>query len=201
MFLNNTPLEVIRRRYKLIIFVGILVAMLSLIVSLFFPREYRADAQVLIISKSRYGVDPYTVVKSAERIGENLVQIVKTDDFYKKVLEQPGFDLDKTKFEKLTERKKRKEWQEAVKTSVVYGTGVLNISAYHIDPAQAKEYAGATASAMASQGWQYVGGDVTIKVVNEPVVTRFPARPNLFTNMILGFLVGGLLMGFVVVKK
>jgi len=85
--------------------------------------------------------------------------------------------------------------------SVVYGTGVLNVSAYHPDAEQAKMLAGAAVNALSSKGWEYVGGDVTIKVVNEPIVTRFPVRPNVVLNAVLGFIVGVLLSGLMILKK
>ncbi len=185
----------------MIIGLGLIVAVLAGALSLLFPLEYRADAGVLIVSKSRYGVDPYTVVKSAERVGENLVQVMKTDDFYEKVKIQEGYGVDWRAFESLTERKKRKYWQKQLQGSVVFGTGVLNISAYHTDAQGARELAGAAADALVSRGWQYVGGDVTMQVVNSPVATDWPVRPNIIINAILGFFIGGLLGAFVVSRR
>lgn len=201
MFLEKDPMKLIKKRWKLIVFSGILVALFSLLITAAFPLKYRADAQVLIISKSRYGVDPYTVVKSAERVGENISQVVGTNDFFEKVMMQTNYNLDMSKFEKLTERKKRKLWQETVNTSVVYGTGVLNINVYHTDQNQAKQLAGAVASALVTRGWEYVGGDVTIKIVNDAVVTKWPVKPNLVINSILGFIVGVLVMAGLSLKK
>lgn len=201
MFLDNSPLVNLKKRYKFIVFIGIVIGLVSLLISLLFPLEYRADAQALIISKSRYGVDPYTVVKSAERVGENLVQVIGTSDFYDKVMLQTGYSIDRTKFDNASERARRKLWQKTVQSSVVYGTGVLNISAYNTDPNQAKQMAGATVDTLASKGWEYVGGDVTIKVVNQPVATRFPVRPNLALNFVMGFLVGVVLSSVLVMRK
>ena len=48
---------------------------------------------------------------------------------------------------------------------------------------------------------EYVGGDVTIKVVNAPVATRFPVRPNLPLNGALGFVVGVLLMVLALLRR
>ncbi len=201
MFVDNSPLTILKKRYKFIIFSGLLIGTVALLVSLLFPLEYRADAQALIISKSRYGVDPYTVVKSAERVGENLVQVIGTSDFYNKVMLQAGYNIDRTKFDKLSERERRKLWQKTVKSSVVYGTGVVNVSAYDSNVKQAKQLAGATVDALAAKGWEYVGGDVTIKVVNQPVVTRFPVRPNIILNFAMGFVVGMVLSSLLVIKK
>lgn len=203
MFLHQNPLEMLKHNSKQIIVAGFVAAVIFVIVSLFFPLEYRADADVLVVSKSRYGVDPYTVVKSAERIGENLIQVIGTSDFYDKVMSQPGYTLDKSRFEgqNITERTKRKRWQKAVTASVVYGTGMVRVSAYNKDPHNAEQLAGAVMNALVGQGWQYVGGDVTIKVVDSPITTRFPARPNLLLNALAGFLAGVLGAGLLVVRK
>ncbi len=180
---------------------GIVLAFLAGVSTLFFPLEYRADSQVFIISESRYGVDPYTVIKSAERVGENISRVMETSDFYEKVMNQEGFSIDKSRFERLEVLERREKWANTIEGSVVYGTGVLNISTYSNDSEQARQLAGAALSALSTQGWEYVGGDVTIKVVNEPVVTRYPVRPNILVNMAAGFVIGVLLMGAIVLRR
>lgn len=200
--LHHSPLFYLKHHAKLVLLSGIIVAVVAVLLSVLFPLEYRADAQVLIISKTRYGVDPYTVVRSAERVGENLAQVMKTNDFYDKVMEQrDAFQLDDSQFTNISEREKRKLWQKTIEPSVIFGTGVLNVSMYHRNPDQAIAYANAAANALVQKGWEYVGGDVTLKVVNAPVVTRFPARPNFFVNAVLGFLIGVVGMGVVVLQR
>jgi capsular polysaccharide biosynthesis protein len=191
----------IQKNARFILFSGIIFAVIALLVSFLFPLEYRADAQVLIISKSRYGVDPYTVVKSAERVGENMLQVMKTSDFMNKTRAQEGFFIDWSRFDDLSERRRRKLWQKSVKGSVVFGTGVLNVSAYSTNKLQAQYLAAAASSALVSRGWEYVGGDVTIKVVNNPVVSKWPVRPNLLLNTFIGFVLGILIMIYFVLKK
>ena len=195
------PLSLVLKRWKFVLLFGAILAILSGGATVFFPLEYRADAQVLIISKSRYGVDPYTVVKSAERVGENIVAVMKTDDFRDKVRAQPGYAIDWGRFDALNERARRRAWPEMVGSSVVYGTGVLNVSAYHPNPDQARALAGASVGALVSRAWEYVGGDVILKVVNTPVVTRWPVRPNLALNTVLGGVVGVILAGFAVSRR
>lgn len=180
---------------------GLLVALLSAGATFLFPLKYRADADVFIISQSRQGVDPYTTVKSAERIGENLAQIVGTDDFFAKVMEQEGFGIDAGYFAEPTNRKRRKLWQKTVDASVVFGTGVFRLSAYHEDPGQASRLVAAAGNALVTQGWQYVGGDVIIKLVNEPVVSPFPVKPHVLVNAFLGFLIGLILSGVLLIRR
>ena len=190
-----------KHKLRPIISVGILCAIAAVGISFLFPQEYRADAAVLIISRTRTGVDPYTVVKSAERVGENLVAVIPTDDFYGKVITAPGFSLDQSPFLGATDRVRRKRWSKSLKGSVVFGTGLVRISAYNPDPAKAKELAAAAVSTLSAHGWEYVGGDVTIKPVDSPVATRFPARPNLLLNLILGFLAGAGIMVLIRMRK
>ena len=199
--LHHSPISLLKKRWKFLLVVGIILGILSGIVTILFPLSYRADAQVLIISKSRYGVDPYTVVRSAERVGENIAQVMRTNDFYNKVKDQKDFSVDWSYFDDSSEREKRKIWNKTMSPSVVYGTGVLNVSTYHPDKNQALQLAGASVNALSAKGWEYVGGDVTIKVINEPIVTKFPVRPNILLNVLLGFVVGVLFSGLFVVKK
>lgn len=188
--LHHSPGTELKRHWRHIFAIGLSVAIVALVASLLLPLEYRADAQLLVVSKTRYGVDPYTAVKSAERVGENIEQIVKTDVFYNQVLSQPGYELDTARFSNIPDRTRRKRWQEAMHANVVYGTGVLNVSTYHTNPAQAKAFAAAAMDALVQNGWEYVGGDVALKIVNRPVTSRIPVRPNLVTNAIAGFVVG-----------
>lgn len=195
------PLRILTRQWKLLIFIGIIVAGLSAGISFLFPVEYRADAQVLIISKTRTGVDPYTTVKSAERVGENIAAVMKTSDFYEKVKAQTAYSIDWERFTNTSERKRRKLWKKSIAPSVSYGTGVLNVSAYGPNKSEALQLAGASTRALVEQGWEYVGGDVTIKVINNPVVTKWPARPNMLVNAIVGFVMGIILMGLAVLAR
>lgn len=190
MFLQHSLWQILKKHWRLIFSAGLAVAVVAVLISIVFPLEYRADAQVLVIFKSRYGVDPYTASKTAERVGEDLSQIVKTNHFFNKVMEQSGYNLDKSRFENMTEIAKRKRWQKTIDVSVVYGTGVLNVSAYSPDKDQSVQLANATINALVNSGWEYTGSEVEIKIVNEPIATRWPARPNLPVNAILGFCIG-----------
>lgn len=189
------------RHSKLILTWAIVFGILSGVVSLVFPKQYNADAQVLIISRDRTGVDPYTQAKSAERIGQNLVQNMKTVDFYNKVLEMNGSDLSAEKWKSLSERKQRKKWSKDVIGNMVYGTGLLNVRAYGKSKEEATALASAVSQTLASNGWEYVGGDVSIRVVTPPLASRLPARPNVLVNAGLGFLLGVLVAGLWVVRK
>lgn len=194
-------MSILRPATKKLIIGGIIGAVLAIGVSFVSPVQYRADGQVYILSLSRYGLDPYTVAKSAEKIGDNLSQVIKTNDFYDKVMANPNYRLDQSYFQGVSERVKRKRWQSTVGGSVVFGTGVLNISAYHKNPDQAVAYAGALIDTLITKGSEYVGDDVSMKVVNQPVVSSLPVRPNFLMNAVVGFAVGFVLRALFVVRR
>ncbi len=181
------------KHWKLVFFWGIFFAALSVGVSLLLPRQYSAESQILIITRDRYGVDPYTQAKAAERVGENLAQIMKTADFYNKVMESE-LDFDRDYWKNMqTERLRRKNWQKNVQANVVYGTSLMKITAYSSSAKEVAKLSKAVTQTITNRGWEYVGGDVVIKVVGDSLASRWYARPNFVMNGLFGFLVGAFL--------
>ncbi len=191
--------EMLFRHAKLIFVWGVLVAILSAAVSLLFPWQYSAESQVLIISRDRSGVDPYTQSKAAERIGENLAQVMQTDDFMQKVMTNPSASFDKTRWENLTERKQKKQWQKDVTGQMLYGTSLMKITVYSTKN-DVLPLASAVTETLTAHGWEYVGGDVAIKTVNQPIVSQWITKPNILLNGLLGFLAGIVLSSAWVIK-
>jgi len=184
--------HLLTKKIRLILVWAFLCALLVAIVTLLLPKQYNAQSQILVISRSSSGVDPYTQAKSAETIGENLSQVINTTDFYEKVIASSD-TFNKDYWKKLADRKRRKEWQKDVQASVVYGTGLLNINTYASGKQDAINLSKAVSNAVATYGWEYVGGNVVLKVVTQPLEPKFPARPNFVLNTVAGFILGGLL--------
>lgn len=185
--------HILSQYFKLIMVWGILFAIVAGGVSLLFPKQYSAESQVLIISRDRSGVDPYTQAKSAERIGESLAQIMKTTDFYNKVLNSSPSStavFDKRVWQELSERDQRKKWEKDVVGEVVTGASLLKITVYADTPEEALRFSGAVTKTLVDRGWEYVSGDVVIKPVDDALVSDFPARPNMVVNAGIGFWVG-----------
>ncbi|HOX60594.1 MAG TPA: hypothetical protein PLV72_01145 [Candidatus Magasanikbacteria bacterium] len=160
-------------------------------VAFLFPFQYRADADILVISRSRTGTDPYTAAKSTERVAENLAEVIGSSDFYAKVKMQSGYGLDFSKYDSGTALEKRRAWQKAVSAEVVYGTGVLRVSAFESSPVKAEKMVAAISDTIVNRGLEYTSGEMALKIINEPTVGRLPARPNLFfvfgAGIVLGF--------------
>jgi capsular polysaccharide biosynthesis protein len=145
---------------------------------------------VLVTQANASGLDPYTAVKSSERIGQNLAAIVHSSTVFSSVMAKARLDV--TSFPS-DEIRRRKAWQETVDIEVDPGTGVLSVIAYHIDPSMAKELAMRIAEEITIVTPNYFGATVRAQVIDEPLPSRFFAKPDLLRNAAFGVLLGSLL--------
>jgi capsular polysaccharide biosynthesis protein len=180
-----------------------LLAALGLFVAVllsFIPSLEYSSTTRLLITQQLGAVDAYTASRSAERVSEDLANAVYTSTFFESVLNS-GYDISESDFSD-DEIKRRKTWGKTISTSVSRGTGLLAVKAYHEDVNKAQEYATAVASVLSQQGWTYTsGGNITVQVVDEPLNSRFPVRPNILVNGFSGFILGGLAgVGFLLIQ-
>ena len=192
-------LEKLAAGWKRLLAYGLVTALLGLGVSLLFPLEYSSTMRLLIIQKQLSTTDPYTAIKAAEGMSTNLSQIMYTTSFYDKVM-TAKFNIDQSYF-KADERKRREQWNKMIATSVTRESGMLVVTVYHKDPEQASQIARAIAFVMTTEGWQYVGSDLQVKLVDDPLQSRWPTRPNLPGNAITGFVIGAILGSVRVLTK
>lgn len=187
-------------RSRFIMSVGFIGLLIAIIVSLFFPLKYSATAGVFVIPRQGFGVDPYTVIKSSERVGENLALAIGTSEFLGRVLDvEPRIDQSAFPTE---ERLRRKYWLKNIEADVTPGTGLLRMTAYSTDPAQAVILATGVSKTIMEYGIEYVGAQATFKIADEPIASRFPVRPNIPMNGLIGFLFGAILASiFVLFQK
>ena len=187
--------HVITRAWKEIALMTIIGAVLALGISLFQPFQYSSTVKLLITQTNPTGLDPYTAVKSTERIAQNLSELVYTTAFYTAVTTDPSVD---TSVFPTDEIQKRQVWQKTIETTVVPNTGVMTITAYSRDRNQATTLAVRSAQELAVEAPNYFGFSVRAQVIDSPLPSRFFARPNLLKNGLFGA-VAGILLGLVLV--
>ncbi len=176
--------KIILNGWKKILLFGIIAMAVATGLSFLQPLQYSSSVRMLIIQPSALDVDPYTAIRSAEQVGNNLSQVVYTTDFFKKVIDADNnkFGIDPTYFPD-NDAKRRKLWSRMVSVQVERGTGLLGITVYHPDKEQATQIAQAIAFVMTTEGSNYVGGAaLQIRLVDEPLVSRFPVKPNILVN-------------------
>ncbi len=186
--------KIVLKGWKKVLFFGLVAMVAAIGLSLLQPLKYSSSVRMLIIQPANYNVDPYTAIRSAEQIGNNLAQVVYTTDFFSKVMNAGSsrYSIDPTYYPD-NDAKRRKLWSQMVSVKVENGTGLLNITVYHPDKDQATQVAQSIAYVMMSEGANYIGGTpLQIRLVDEPLVSRFPVKPNLAVNGFTGLLLGAL---------
>ncbi len=180
-------LNILKRQWRTIFLITGGAIALALILSLVQPFQYSAKTRILVIPASS-GLDAYSALKSAEAIGENIAQVIYTTSFFDKVIQdnpniQNVWSTDETK--------KRRQWEDMIKTEVLYGTGMVDITVYHQDKNQAVLLASTIADVLSKEGKNYFGmPGLQIIMVSSPLLSKYPVRPNILLNVFMGLLLG-----------
>ncbi|MCX6781355.1 MAG: hypothetical protein NT003_04580, partial [Candidatus Magasanikbacteria bacterium] len=177
----------IARTLSTSIFFGIVIGVLAMILSpVFIPLKYGAEARVLVSPHAIPGVDPYTSSKAAERIAQNVAQVVNTSDFFNRVI-SVGVGIDANYFPQ-DELQRRKVWQDTIEASSVYNTGILDVVAYHADKKQAEAIANAVAYVLTQSGNDYAVSSADFRLIDKPIASQYPKKPNFPAIGLGGFL-------------
>lgn len=176
------------RNWRTLVFAGAFGLVVAILVSFTQPLEYSSTTR-LLITQELGAVDAYTASRSAESIADSLVQVAYTSTFYDKVMAS-GYPVDESYFSS-DDITRRKQWTDAVSVSVSRTSGLLTVIAYHPDVTQAENLARAVAYVLSTQGWTYTsGGNIAVQIVDDPLNSRYPVRPNLPVNGLSGFVLG-----------
>jgi len=183
--------KLIKKKRGTIVTLVFLIVVATLGLSLLNPLKYGANSRLLVVQNTA-GADPYTVSKSNEYLGNLFSEVVYSGSFYNFVLES-SYDIDRNYFSGNYE-KQLKIWRKTVQTRTLNDTGIIEINVYHTNPAQAQQIALAVNEVLIGKNANYQGSGQAIKVniIDQPLVSNYPVKPNLPQNLLLA-LVGGLM--------
>jgi capsular polysaccharide biosynthesis protein len=190
-FENTSGYTSLFRRKKSTIFAIVLLFVMSAtVLTIVQPFKYSAESKLLVIQSFPANQDPYTASKSNEYLSSVLASVVSTNSFYNEVM-NAGFNINANYFPKEI-KKQMKSWRDTVKAGSQYDTGMLNITVYHKDAYQADQIIRAVNSVLQSKHTLYhgIGEGVTIKILDQPIVSNRPVKPNVPLNILAGFAVG-----------
>ncbi|MFH1430717.1 MAG: hypothetical protein ABIG71_04345 [Candidatus Uhrbacteria bacterium] len=182
-------LNALRKQRRRILQVALIAAAIALVLSLVQPLRYGATMRLIIIQATSPTLDAFTAVKSSEKVGRNLGRVLVSSSFLDRVL-LSNPDIDRASFSS-DERKRRKAWEQMVESSVAAETSIMEVSVFHTRQAQARVIAETIGTVLVRDAREYTGSrDISVKVIDAPLVSRFPVRPNVIANTLLGFILG-----------
>ncbi len=160
------------------------IIVLTVGVSLIGPLKYGATSRLLVVQNTT-GSDPYTVSKSNEYLGNLFAQVAYSGSFYNLVLASP-YDIDKNYFSG-DYNGQMKIWEKTIRTKTLSDTGIIEINIYHPNPYQARQIALAVNDIMINKNSNYQGNGsgIKINVIDQPLVSNYPVRPNLPQNLVI----------------
>lgn len=182
-------LKLLKRKKGTILALIFVIIILSLGLSLINPLKYGAKSRLLVVQNSN-GIDPYTVSKSNEYLGNLFSQIAYSGSFYNMVLESP-YDIDKNYFSG-DYNKQIKIWKKTISTKTLNDTGIIEINIYHPNPYQAQQIALAVNDILINKNSNYQGSGQSIKVniIDQPLISNYPIKPNLPQNVVVALTAG-----------
>jgi capsular polysaccharide biosynthesis protein len=164
---------------------------LALLISFIQPLRYSSTVRLLVLQDTGPSTDAFTASRSEELIAEKLSTIIFTTTFFNQVL-NAGFDIERGQFPD-DDFKRRQEWEDMLDATVSRGRGVLTIDAFHTNVDQAEQIALAVGSVLSQQANEYTsGGNVEVRMIDAPLNSRWPVKPNILVNGFSGLVLGGL---------
>ncbi len=180
--------KLVKKRKGAILLIILLFLLVAAAVSFGQPLKYRARSRLLIIQEGTFS-DPYTVAKSNQYLSSLLSEATYSGSFFE-LLTASGYNVDWSYFGN-DYKTQLKKWKQTIVAKNVNDTGVMEIDVYHPDAYQVRQIALAVANALVSQNKDYQGlGDIKIKVIDQPVVSAWPVKPNLPLNFGAAGLIG-----------
>ena len=178
-------MNIIRQKRQTLISIFLIFMVIGLVLFLSQDFKYGAKSKILIIQGGAEKVDPFSVSRSVEYLSDLLSKVVYSYSFYESVMSS-DFNIDEQYFGE-TSNKKMKIWKETVSAKSLDDSGIININVYHKDPYQAKQIALAVNHVLMTshQNYHGLGTSVKINVIDQPVASSYPIKPNLLYTLVI----------------
>lgn len=190
---NKDFLKLFKKRKTTVISITLVFVIIALIISLVQPLKYRSRSRLLILQPNT-SADAYSVARSNEYVGGLISEVIYSGSFLESLKSSEAV-FDRNYFSD-TYKKNIKKWRKTVFARSGGDTGIIDIEIYHTNPEEAKRISLAVNQLIISGQSPYKFNSYTTKinVIDEPIVSSFPVKPNIPLNLaisiIFGFIAG-----------
>jgi capsular polysaccharide biosynthesis protein len=188
----------ITRKFNTVVIITLVFTLIGLGITLLLPKQYKAEAQLVVLQKANPNIDSYTAQRSIDSNVNLLINLVYTDIFFNSVVADDA--NIKNLFPENLEDRRTLFARNIITRS--RGTGFIAVDTYDKSSELALNMNKVVVNKLIEQAKVLVGETATIQVVNQPALYEGVGRPNILINLlgsaILGFVVG---IGYVITKK
>jgi len=182
-------IQLAKKRKMTVISITLIFVIIGLIITLAQPLKYRSTSRLLILQPDT-SADAYAIARSNQYIGGLISEVIYSGSFLDS-LTSSSYVFNRNYFNG-TYKQNIKEWKKTVFAKSGGDTGIIDIEIYHTDPEEAKKISIAVNQLIISgqSPYKFNANQTKISVIDEPVVSTFPVKPNIALNLGLGLLFG-----------
>lgn len=183
-------IKLINKRKQTVATIVILFLIIATIFTFIQPFKYASESKILVIQNFPKGSDPYAISRSNQYLSSVLAQIVNTNLFYNEVINS-GFNIKTGYFPENVE-KQIKLWNKTASAKTIGDSGLISIKVVHPDKYQSDQILRGINHVFKASHASYhgLGDQVSIKTVDQPHTSDWPAEPNVPLNLMMAFAFG-----------
>lgn len=186
----NTFLKLYQKRSGAVLAIILIFLVIGAAFTFSQSLKYRSKSRLLIVQN--ISADPYTVSKSNQYLSGLFSEIIYSGSFFDLMTSNSQFNVDKNYFSG-NYKKQMETWKKTVEAKSVGDSGIMEISVYHKDPAQAKQISLAINNTLMTQSFNYQGesqSQAEFNVIDQPIVSDYPVKPNVVANLLSALVFG-----------
>jgi len=182
-------LSLLKKRKGTVTAIVLIFLIVGTIATLGQPLKYRAKSRLLILQPNA-NADAYAVARANEYIGGLISEVAYSGSFLDS-LNSSAYTFDRSYFDG-SYKDNIKKWKKTISAKNNGDTGVIDIEVYHTDPQEALKIAQAVDQLIVSDQspYRFDANQVKLNVIDQPIVSSFPVKPNLLANLALSLLFG-----------
>lgn len=189
----NEYLALLLKRKQTILFILLVCFAAAIVLIAVQPLKYGSTSRLLVSQSFSPSTDAYNISRTNDYLGNLFGNVVTSDFFYKDVLSS-GYNIDEQYFKKEGSYGDMMEkWSKTVKVGTLgNGSGIIEVEVYHPDKEQVAQISEAVNYVLKNKNESYhgLGGGVFVRIIDKPVVSDYPVKPDLLVIFPLTFLVG-----------
>ena len=178
-------LEIIRRRWWLLVSVPLLSALVAYWVSQSLTPIYQATATMLVNQTQTPGVVLYNDILTSERLTNTFAQLVKRQPVLAETNRTLGLPITE------------EQLKDKIDVATIRNTQLLSVSVQDSDPVAAAQIANTIANVFIQQNSNQLSQPGTVFVAEQALVPSAPIKPNVLLNTMLAGMLGFMIAGSV----
>jgi len=185
----NEFLNLTKKKWRVIFISTVFFILLAALFTFLQPLKYEAKSKLILIPVLTTK-DPYALAKANEYLSNILSQAATSNLFFNQVIESE-FKIDKSYFGSDLSSQ-MKIWSKTIFVKPISDTGIIEVSVFHKNKDEADKISQAASFIFKTKNnlFHEDNVQVNVRVLDRPIVSTWPVKPNILLNFILALGVG-----------